>query len=260
MTPITKRAENQTIPRQRYIGFNWVESEWGHAIVCYLDLHVHSTDASDDAGGTVEGYLKWIGARRKRGDRVDGIVLTEHRQFDPQVRYDALAERYDVVVLLGAELETDVGHMLVYGVTPALAQHFDFANVALPHRKLLSAVRDEGGMAVPAHAGRPRIGLWDYAERDAVEFDLVGAVESLNGGSSNEENSRAGQLAADRKLASIGGSDAHFVSAIGRCLTAFERPVVSIERLVEELRAGRMRALTAEQARAEATTESASAG
>ena len=25
----------------------------------YLDLHAHSTDASDDAGATVEGYLKW---------------------------------------------------------------------------------------------------------------------------------------------------------------------------------------------------------
>jgi predicted metal-dependent phosphoesterase TrpH len=232
-------------------------SERGHAIACYLDLHAHSTDASDDAGGTVEGYLKWIAARRKRGDRVDGIVLTEHRQFDPAVRYDELAERYDVAVLLGAELETDVGHLLVYGLTPALAQRFDFADVALPHRELLAAVRDEGGAAVPAHAGRPRIGLCDHAERGDVAFELVGAVEALNGGSSDEENGRAGRLVAEHRLPSVGGSDAHFVSAIGRCLTAFERPVTSIEVLVEELRAGRVRALTADQARAEAAAECA---
>jgi predicted metal-dependent phosphoesterase TrpH len=235
-------------------------SERGHAIVCYLDLHAHSTDASDDAGGTVEGYLKWIAARRKRGDRVDGIVLTEHRQFDPAVRYDELAERYEVTVLLGAELETDVGHVLVYGLTPALARSFDFAEVALPHRELLAAVRDEGGAAVPAHAGRPRIGLWDHAERRDVAFELVGAVEALNGGSSDEENGRAARLVAEHGLASVGGSDAHFVSAIGRCLTAFERPVTSIEELVEELRAGRVRALTADQARAEAAAEGAVAG
>ena len=116
--------------------------------------------------------------------------------------------------------------------------------MALPHRELLAAVRDEGGAAVPAHAGRPRIGLWDHAERGDVAFELVGAVEALNGGSSDEENGRAGQRVAEHGLASVGGSDAHFVSAIGRCLTAFERPVTSIEVLVGELRAGRVRAAT----------------
>ena len=220
MTPIPGRAENRATPRRGCSGPERAASERGRAIACYLDLHAHSTDASDDAGGTVEGYLKWIAARRKRGDRVDGLVLTEHRQFDPRVSYDDLAERYGVTVLLGAELETDVGHVLVYGVTPALAQHFDFADVALPHRELLAAVREQGGVAVPAHAGRPRIGLWHHAQRGDVAFELVGAVEALNGGSSDEENGRAARLVAERGLASVGGSDAHFVSAIGRCLTA----------------------------------------
>ena len=217
-------------------------------IACYLDLHAHSTDASDDAGGTVEGYLKWIAARRRRGYRIDGFVLTEHRHYDPAVRYDELAGRYDVTVLHGAELETDVGHVLVYGITPGLVRGIDFADVALSHRELLTAVRDEGGVAVPAHAGRPRIGLWDHAQAGRVGFELVGAIEALNGGSSDEENGRARELAEARQLASVGGSDAHFVSAIGRCLTAFERPVTTVAGLV----AGRCRALTAEEARAEA--------
>ena len=38
-------------------------------------MHVHSK-RSDDAGGTVEGYLKWISVIRKKGYQVDGIVLT----------------------------------------------------------------------------------------------------------------------------------------------------------------------------------------
>ena len=45
-------------------------------------------------------------------------MLTEHRQFDPSVEYEALAEQYETVVLRGAELETTVGHVLVYGITP----------------------------------------------------------------------------------------------------------------------------------------------
>ena len=37
---------------------------------------------------------------------------------------------------------------------------------------------------------------------------------------------------------SVGGSDAHYVSSIGRFLTSFERPIRSIEALVEELKHG----------------------
>ena len=257
MTAADGGAENRSRTRGRARRPDGAGSERGGAIAWYLDLHAHSTDASDDAGGTVEGYLKWIAARRRRGDRIDGFVLTEHRHFDPSVRYDEIAGRYDVTVLHGAELETDVGHVLVYGITPGLARRIDFADVEIPHRELLAAVRDEGGAAVPAHAGRPRIGLWDHARAGLVALELVGAIETLNGGSSDEENARARELAEEHRLASVGGSDAHFVSAIGRCLTAFERPVTTVDGLVAELAAGRCRALTAAEARAEAAPAAA---
>lgn len=200
----------------------------------YLDLHSHSTDASDDAGGTVEGYLKWLVGRRKRGYQVDGFVLTEHRGFDPAVDYSALAEEYGLVVLKGAELETDIGHVLVYGVTERLKREFEFARVDLPSAQLFAAVREFGGFALGAHAGRPRIGLWEHAEQ-GVHFAHVEAVECLNGGSSAEENGRAEALAERHGLRRVGGSDAHYVSSIGRCLTAFHRPIRRVEELVEEL-------------------------
>lgn len=207
------------------------------AAVWYLDLHSHSTDASDDAGGTVEGYLKWTIGRRKLGYRVDGFVLTEHRSFDPERDYADLAERYGLVVLKGAELETDIGHVLVFGAGERLAREFDLSRVDLPSRELFQAALDFGGYAVGAHAGRPRIGVWDHAER-GLALDHVQAVEELNGGSSAEENARAADLARRLGLRRIGGSDAHYISSIGRCLTAFHRQVRRIEELVEELRYG----------------------
>ena len=203
----------------------------------YLDLHTHSTDASDDAGGTVEGYLKWLAGRRKRGFQVDGFVLTEHRGFDPAISYSDLADQYGLIVLQGAELETDVGHVLVYGIDQALAREFDLSRVDIPSTELFCAVRDRGGFAVAAHAGRPRIGLWDHARRGA-SLAHIEAVEELNGGSSAEENERAATLAREHGFHRVGGSDAHYVSTVGRCLTAFHRPVRSIEALVEELRFG----------------------
>ena len=203
----------------------------------YLDLHSHSTDASDDAGGTVEGYLKWLAGRRKRGYQVDGFVLTEHRGFDPEVNYDDLADEYGLVVLKGAELETDIGHVLVYGITGRLKREFDFARVDLPSAQLFSAVRDFGGLAVGAHAGRPRIGLWDHAEA-GTHFAHVEVIECLNGGSSAEENGRAETLAERYGLKRVGGSDAHYVSSIGRCLTVFHKAIRRVEELVEQLNEG----------------------
>ncbi len=213
----------------------------------YFDLHSHSTDASDDAGGTVEGYLKWIVARRKKGYKIDGIVLTEHRQYDPTVDYSALAEQYGVVVLKGAEVETDIGHVLAYGIDPRFTSQFDLSNVSLPYQDVFNAMYDYGGFAVGAHAGRARIGLEEHYRLRGVSVPPVKVVEQLNGGSNDEENGRALVFAKEHGLGRVGGSDAHFVSAIGRCLTAFRRPIRSVEDLVQELKSGEFFPVTVEQ-------------
>lgn len=202
----------------------------------YLDLHVHSADGSDDAGGTVEGYLKWMAGRRSHGLRFDGFVVTEHRRFDLDRDYSALAARYDAVVLRGVEVETDVGHVLVFGVTPAFLARFDLASVSLPHEEVFRAAWETGGVAVGAHAGRPRIGCVEHADERGVTLEDVRIVEALNGGSNDYENGRAFDLAEARGMRTVGGSDAHFVSAVGRCLTRFDRPIRTIDDLVAALR------------------------
>src|SRR6185312_3705433 len=143
----------------------------------------------------------------------------------PTVDYSALAERYAVTVLRGAEVETDVGHVLVYGVNQRFTDAFDLADVALPHREVFRAAKEFGGFAVGAHAGRPRIGLAAHVADRGVSLDGIEALEVLNGGSSDAENARGRALAEAHGLRGVGGSDAHFVSAIGRCMTAFRRPV-----------------------------------
>ena len=165
-------------------------------------------------------------------------MLTEHRSFDPDVDYTDIAAQYGVTVLRGAELESDVGHVLCYGFDERLGKEFDFADVSLPYADLFRAVKEFGGFAVGAHAGRPRIGLAEHVAERGVSLDVVEAIEQLNGGSNAAENARATELAEAHGLRGVGGSDAHFVSAIGRCLTAFSRPIHSVEELVEELREG----------------------
>ena len=199
-------------------------------------MHSHSV-SSDDSRATVEQYLKWIQVLRKRGHRVDAIVLTEHRKFDRDADYSALAREHGVVVLKGSELDTRHGHFLVYGVTRGLEEALDFSDVSMDSLDLMSEARAHGAVALPAHPGRSGIGLCEYIDM-GLEFPSVSIVETLNGGARKGENERAQMLADQRGYKGIGGSDAHLVSGIATCLTSFPLEIRREEELVEGLVAG----------------------
>jgi predicted metal-dependent phosphoesterase TrpH len=200
-----------------------------------LDLHAHS-DASEDSRAPLETYLKWL--QRKRDLLpIDGIVLTEHRQWDPHADYRALEDRYGVLILRGAEVETEYGHVLVYGVNEDMTRRFDFTDVRLPAQSVITDVARMGGVAAPCHPGRPTIGLCEhYASKPPLEG--VVAIEALNGGSRKGENERV-QAVIDRYgYFGFGGSDAHLVSLIGICATEFDENIRSEVELVGALQRG----------------------
>ena len=196
-------------------------------------MHSHSV-SSDDSRATVEQYLKWIQVLRQRGHTIDAIVLTEHRKFDRDADYSSLAREYGVIVLKGSELDTRHGHFLVYGVNDGLLKAVDFSDVTMDSLQLVEEAKEHGAMAIPAHPGRPGIGLCEFIDGGA-EFPDVHIVETLNGGSRNGENERALHMAQRQGHMGIGGSDAHLVSSIGTCLTAFETRVRNEQELVEAL-------------------------
>ena len=210
-----------------------------------VDMHCHSV-SSDDSRATVEQYLKWIQVLRKRGHRLDAVVLTEHRKFDSDGDYSALSSQYGVLVLKGSELDTRYGHFLVYGVNDRLLGAFDFGNVNLDAVALMSQAKQCGAIAIPAHPGRFGIGFCEYIDT-GPDFSDVEIVELLNGGSRRGENERAQELVEEREFLGIGGSDAHFVSGIGTCLTEFPQAIRNEGDLVEALRAGQFRAVRLEE-------------
>ena len=204
-----------------------------------LDLHNHSIK-SDDGRAKVENYCQWI---RKRGLPLDGLVLTEHRQFDDESDYRALEDEFGILLLKASEVETDYGHVLVFGVNEDLRNAYDFAAIDLPLATVLEESERCGAVAVPCHPGRPNVGLCaHYDERGPV--DGVKIIETLNGGSRAGEDERALALAEKFGYKGVGGSDAHIVSHIGRKATRFEREIKSMDDLVGELRAGRFEAVT----------------
>lgn len=203
-----------------------------------LDLHAHS-EASEDSRAPLETYLKWL--QRKRDLLpIDGIVLTEHRQWDPTADYRELEDRYGILILRGAEVETDYGHILVYGVNDDITRRFDFTNVRLSAQEVVSEVARLGGVAAPCHPGRPTIGLCEHYE-SKPPLEGVVTVEALNGGSRKGENERVQALIDHHGYGAFGGSDAHLVSLIGICATEFEDDVRSVDDLVVALQGRRYR-------------------
>ena len=204
-----------------------------------LDLHSHSV-RSDDGRAQVENYCQWV---RKRALPIDGFVLTEHRQFDFESDYTALAREHGLVILKASEVETDYGHVLVFGVTPALLQAFDFASIRLPLVQVLEAAERHGAVAVPCHPGRTRVGMCAHVE-ERGPVPGVRIVEVFNGGSRGSEDEAARALAERFGYHGTGGSDAHIVSHIGRCATRFPAQVQSEAELAEALRAGDFEAVS----------------
>ena len=72
----------------------------------------------------------------------------------------------------------------------------------------------------------------------------VSVIETRNGGSRAAEDERAQRLAEERGYRGIGGSDAHIVSHIGRCVTRFPAPIRGVGELVDALRAGEFEAIS----------------
>ena len=198
-----------------------------------LDLHNHSV-MSDDGRARVENYCQWI---EKRELPLDGFVLTEHRQFDDRSDYRKLEDEFGLRILKGSEVETDYGHVLIFGVTPELLSAFDFARVDLPLETVVREAERCGAAAVPCHPGRVRVGLWaHYEERGPVEG--VNVIEVRSGGSRSGEDEKSQSLADRHGYLGVGGSDAHIVSHIGRCATRFPREIRDELDLAAALREG----------------------
>lgn len=204
-----------------------------------LDLHTHSIK-SDDGRAKVNNYCQWI---RSKDVPIDGFVLTEHRQFDFESDYSALAEKFDLLILKGAEVETEYGHVLIFGVTEALTREFDFSSINLSLEIVIEKSEQHGAIAAPCHPGRPRVGMFAHTEEYGIPKG-VRIVEIYNGGSRENEDQIAIDNAEKLGYQGIGGSDSHIVSHVGRCATQFAAPISNMDDLVAALESGEFEAVS----------------
>ena len=207
-------------------------------------MHIHTTAGSADSN-----LRPPVLRERAVALGLSAVTITEHFRVWTPLEATELAAGTGLVVFRGMEWNTELGHILVLGVE---SYRPEIRSAAALRRYVL----DAGGLMIAAHPFRhafdPIPALWkahktsdvslDAACRHPV-FELVDAVEVLNGASTDRENELAAQVAARLGLPGVGGSDAHYAEDVGRAVTRVGEPVPDERALIAALRAGRCRAV-----------------
>jgi hypothetical protein len=208
-----------------------------------IDLHTHSYPKSDDSFVSVDELID-----QAKSSGLDGICLTDHDCFWSLDETRALSRRHEILVLPGTEINTDAGHILVFGL--------DRYVFGLHKPSFVRQLVDRrGGVIVAAHPYRRRF-LEEPAQQPearaemlerAVDdrfFQLCDAIESINGRGSARENEFSQDLGHRLELNLTGGSDAHRLEQLGTAATRFQNPVTGLADLIEEIRHGRFEAVS----------------
>jgi predicted metal-dependent phosphoesterase TrpH len=208
-----------------------------------VDLHVH-TRLSPDSNVPPEQYLEAIA---KNAVPLGAICFTEHRLFpdDDGIdrTYAELSQRFGVHIFKGVEADTNLGHLLIFGITREFRRRFDLDSRLLRAEQIIEVVHGEGGVAIPAHPFRDSGYGVRLDELLAKLGPALSAIEAVNGQNSADQNAAALAMAEKLGLTPLGGSDAHFSTAnwFLTCATELDRDVGTVEELYAELRAGRAR-------------------
>jgi predicted metal-dependent phosphoesterase TrpH len=199
-----------------------------------IDIHIHTKPLSADsnlAAGEAIQEAKRLG--------LDGICLTEHNKSWAHEDIEALRSQWNFPVFHGVEVDTVEGHVLVFGL------HQDFEGI-IRVDELRKAVLKEQGVMIAAHPfkgfrafGFSELNLTPEQGSKRPVFKSVDAIEGFNGKSNEKENGLAQEVGKFLSLKLAGGSDAHNLEEVGRCVTIFENEITTERELIAELKAGR---------------------
>ena len=211
-----------------------------------IDLHVHTVKGSVDSSLLPQEMLD-------EAYRVglQGVCMTEHG--GPWDRFDFekfRKQQNNVLVINAMEVETDAGHITVFGLDkyyPGIRdpwtlrkvadQMGGFVVLAHPFRNLLHKPPYNSNNLL-FRGSNPMPTTVDEALKHPV-YDVIDAIEVVNGGTADSENYFAWEVAKRLGKQMVGGSDAHSTNGLGRCVTVFQDPIRNQEEFLAALRAGR---------------------
>ncbi len=189
------------------------------------DLHIHTTYSDG-----VCSPLEVVHAAIDRGLSV--IAVTDHDTFMGALRARDYVKRsrLELLALLGNEVRTELGDVLIYCL--------EEVNASKNLLKLIEVSQDNGCLIVPAHPfDILRLGLGNAI----FEYRGWSAIEVWNASANKRANKRAIEASRELNLPGIASSDAHIAEYIGIAHTIIELNELSEEEVFESIRKGRVR-------------------
>ncbi|MFW5774678.1 MAG: PHP domain-containing protein [Chitinivibrionales bacterium] len=200
-----------------------------------LDMHCHTYPKS-----MCSRILPVALVRRAVKAGLDGLVITEHHSLWSPEDLDGLRKKAVVpksfVLLSAQEVETELGHVLVYGAGHTISRKttLDRIKTLFPDAFLV--------WAHPWRDGR-------IPSPEQLQHPQLDGIEILNGNQSIVENYRGVSAWHTYRFKAIGGSDIHSKKRVATFPTLFDHPVTDLQSLVGQLHEGCARPLIVEQRR-----------
>ena len=206
-----------------------------------IDLHNHTLPRSLDSSLRADDLVRLA---KERG--LDGVCLTEHDNSWDSREMEGIGKDHGFPVLAGMEVNTDHGHILVFGLTKYTYEMFSA-------KRLREIVDQEGGVMILAHPYRRSLyspgpslhrfhpnGDRPWAATDQDYSTLIHAVEALNGSGGSSDNAFSLEVARRLGLPGTGGSDAHVMSEVAKAATDFERKITSLSDFIAAVKEGNL--------------------
>src|SRR3972149_11192733 len=202
-----------------------------------IDMHLHPTRGAPARAPTPDALMR---EARRRG--LNAVHISEHdRLWDRHVLAQFRGQHTDLLVANGMEVSTEMGHIITLGLKEYVG--------GIRQAETLRRVADEqGAFMIVAHPFRH---FFDpvYFRRQGKEpftltpeqaarlpvFQLIDAIEVLNGANTVRENVFALRVAQVLGKPGTGGSDAHSTQGIGIYCAVLERNVASQDQNLDDM-------------------------
>ncbi|MFH1223273.1 MAG: PHP domain-containing protein [Pseudomonadota bacterium] len=194
------------------------------------DIHIHTT-YSADSSITPAALLQ-----RAEKIGLDIVCITDHNVFEENIGVESLKNADKKPLLIrGVEIDTSNSELIIFGLTKDFWKELRSNMDLLPSvEKVIKAVSEFGGVAIWPHPFR------DYTvthyDTEYKKFHGVKIMEGMNGKNSTEENLAAIKYAKENGYKATGGSDAHQIADIGKCLTLFKNEIRTEKEFISALK------------------------
>ena len=147
--------------------------------------------------------------------KIDGIAITDHHEIKGALEVKKLNKDKDFEVIIGEEISTNYGDVLVY----YLKKKID----AIDFYEVVDEARKQGALITIAHPFRTTL-IHNHKFKLPLEKvkNKIDAVECFNARTLPGDNAKANKIADKLSIAKTAGSDSHFFFEIGTACTIFD--------------------------------------